>query len=214
MSVFVVYPVKYFYYSEQGEKKGAFSGKEIKALAKEGLINPDTVIETEEGKQYHAHGIGGIEFGSVSTETQKSAESNQDSSIVIPENNKAFAIKPLTIPQSINEIDERRFPGTFISGIESCIGLANFVFGVIFALCGAALLVSILLFASGNIFVGVSIMVAAVWAKLVTLLSWRITVIFLKFVRATFCHQYVFERYLKKQMEILQHGNDEHFDSD
>gem|GEM_PF-3472659 len=53
---------KYFYYNEKGEKKGAFSGKEIKALAKGGLINPQTVIETEEGKKYYAHGIGGVEF--------------------------------------------------------------------------------------------------------------------------------------------------------
>ena len=64
--------MKYFYYNEKGEKKGAFSGKEIKALAKAGLINPDTVIETEEGKQYYAHGIGGVEFGSADTKQNSS----------------------------------------------------------------------------------------------------------------------------------------------
>ncbi|MDR0328771.1 MAG: DUF4339 domain-containing protein [Planctomycetaceae bacterium] len=57
--------MKYFYYNEKGEKKGAFSGKEIKALAKGGLINPQTIIETEEGEKYYAHGIGGVEFGGV-----------------------------------------------------------------------------------------------------------------------------------------------------
>ena len=58
---------KYFYYNEKGEKKGAFSGKEIKALAKAGLINPQTIIETEEGKQYYAHGIENLKFGYENT---------------------------------------------------------------------------------------------------------------------------------------------------
>jgi len=56
--------VRYFYYNDEGEKRGGFSGKEIKALAKSGLIKPDTVIETEDGKKYKAVGIGGVEFGS------------------------------------------------------------------------------------------------------------------------------------------------------
>jgi hypothetical protein len=52
----------YFYYDYLGEKKGAFSGKDIKALAKDGNILPDTVIETADGKQFLARGIAGIEF--------------------------------------------------------------------------------------------------------------------------------------------------------
>ena len=47
---------KYFYYDDKGEKHGAFSGKEIKALAKGGLIKPETILETEDGKKYTAQG--------------------------------------------------------------------------------------------------------------------------------------------------------------
>jgi len=70
---------RYFYYNDKGEKKGAFSGSEIKALAKVGFIKPDTAIETEDGKQYYAHGIGGIEF--VMTDTEEISSDGESSAI-------------------------------------------------------------------------------------------------------------------------------------
>jgi hypothetical protein len=94
--------MQYFYYTDKGEKRGGFSGKEMKALAKSGLINPDTVIETEEGKKYYARGIGGVEFGSsekedstlepievraipMPTVANASTKDSQDSNITIPD---------------------------------------------------------------------------------------------------------------------------------
>ena len=86
--------VRYFYYNDEGEKRGGFSGKEIKALAKSGLIKPETVIETEDGKKYRAGGIEGMEFRNTDTATI------QDSSITIPSTVQTEFL-PVPIPQPI-----------------------------------------------------------------------------------------------------------------
>jgi hypothetical protein len=62
-----------------------FSGKEIKALAKDGNVLPDTVIETEDGKQFHARGIVGIEFwDGGKTETPETKNTSNIDTIPVP----------------------------------------------------------------------------------------------------------------------------------
>jgi len=52
---------RYFYYNENGEKIETFSEPAIKALAKAGLINPDTLIEVEIKDKNEIFGIfGGV----------------------------------------------------------------------------------------------------------------------------------------------------------
>lgn len=89
----------YFYYNDKGEKRGGFSGREIKALAKSGLIKPETVIETEDGKQYKAIGIGGVEFGSE--ERKESTPSEFESSIIVLSADNPFIDKTEPIPVSV-----------------------------------------------------------------------------------------------------------------
>jgi len=51
----------WFYYNENNEKIQV-TGKELKALAKEGLITPETIVETEEGKRARARKVKGLNF--------------------------------------------------------------------------------------------------------------------------------------------------------
>jgi len=51
----------WFYYNEKGEKI-AVTGGQLKGLAKAGLITPDTIVETEEGKQAPARRVKGLTF--------------------------------------------------------------------------------------------------------------------------------------------------------
>jgi len=52
---------KWFYYNESGEKIEV-TGGQLKGLAKAGMITPDTVIETEEGKSAPARKVKGLTF--------------------------------------------------------------------------------------------------------------------------------------------------------
>ena len=61
------------YFDRLGNQRGPYSDKSIKARAKAGTITPDTVIKTEDGKQYYAKGMVGIEF---ETDTPKDTTNN------------------------------------------------------------------------------------------------------------------------------------------
>ena len=52
---------KWFYYNESGEKIEV-TGGQLKGLAKAGMITPDTLVETEEGKTAPARKIKGLSF--------------------------------------------------------------------------------------------------------------------------------------------------------
>lgn len=63
----------WFYYDSDGEKQGPVSGGRLKGLAKAGLITPETVVETEDGKKARAGKVKGLTFATptppVETET-------------------------------------------------------------------------------------------------------------------------------------------------
>jgi len=52
---------KWFYYNESGEKVEV-TGGQLKGLAKAGMITPDTIVETEEGKSSPARRVKGLTF--------------------------------------------------------------------------------------------------------------------------------------------------------
>jgi len=52
----------WFYYDNKGQKLGPVSGGQLKGLAKAGMITPETVIETEEGKKAAAGKVKGLTF--------------------------------------------------------------------------------------------------------------------------------------------------------
>ena len=168
----------YFYYNEKGEKKGAFSGKEIKALAKAGLINPQTIIETEEGKQFYSHGIGGVEF-------------ENDSLEVVP-------IRNILFPKWVNE---RGTPTDFLDSIQRTIETSNWIHTILVFLsisgvvCGVAFMPF-----------GIPLLISGVVSLLFACLSWGLINNFLKSMRATFCHQHIVEIILKygNNIDVLE----------
>jgi TM2 domain-containing membrane protein YozV len=50
----------FFYHDGNGKKQGPYSGADLIALAKDGYIFPDTVIETESGTQRRAEEVKGL----------------------------------------------------------------------------------------------------------------------------------------------------------
>ena len=48
----------WYYYNEQGEKIATTGGR-LKGLAKAGLITPETIVETEDGKKARAGKVKG-----------------------------------------------------------------------------------------------------------------------------------------------------------
>jgi len=175
---------KYFYYNEKGEKKGAFSGSEIKKLAKAGIINPQTVIETEEGKQFYSHGIGGVEFENDSVE-------------VVP-------IRNISFPTWVNERDT---PTDFLGSIQNTTETSNWihtilvVLGIVGAICGTMLISTVF-----GAPLGIPLLISSIVSLLFAGLSWGLINNFLKSMRATFCHQHIVEIILKygNNIDVLE----------
>ena len=75
---------KWFYYNESGEKIEV-TGGQLKGLAKAGLITPDTIVETEEGKSAPARKIKGLTFSnSAQPESVTSDETNPFTAESVP----------------------------------------------------------------------------------------------------------------------------------
>jgi len=53
----------WFYYDSNAQKQGPYTSAQFKELAKQGVITPDTMIETEEGKTAPARRMKGLTFG-------------------------------------------------------------------------------------------------------------------------------------------------------
>ena len=51
-----------FYYNESGEKIGPIRGRELKALAQQGTITPNTRVEDERGRTALAKQVTGLTF--------------------------------------------------------------------------------------------------------------------------------------------------------
>ena len=60
---------KWYYYNKKGEKQGPVSGGQLKGLAKQGLITPETMVENEEGKSALAGAVKGLTFSKLSQST-------------------------------------------------------------------------------------------------------------------------------------------------
>ena len=76
---------KWFYYNESGEKIEV-TGGQLKGLAKAGMITPDTVVETGEGKSGPARRVKGLTFlATIQSEaTQPEEMQSETFSITLP----------------------------------------------------------------------------------------------------------------------------------
>ena len=89
----------WYYYNEKGDKI-AVSGGQLKGLAKAGLITPETLVETEEGKTAPARKVRGLTF--AAPEPAQSVESAIYGMAVPPPKPSPFtAPMPETIRTSV-----------------------------------------------------------------------------------------------------------------
>ena len=97
----------WFYYNENGEKV-AVTGGQLKGLAKAGVITPDTVVETEEGKTAPARKVKGLTFGEPTQPEMVTSESTTPATVSTDESN------PFNISASIPiEQPPQPAPGSF-----------------------------------------------------------------------------------------------------
>jgi len=67
----------WYYYDNDGCKQGPVSGGQLKGLAKAGMITPETMVETEEGKTAPARKVKGLTFGgAIQSQTSPVIESD------------------------------------------------------------------------------------------------------------------------------------------
>ena len=66
----------WFYYDNNGQKQGPVTGGQLKGLAKAGMITPETIVETEEGKKAPASKIQGLNFAETAQNDAQNTASN------------------------------------------------------------------------------------------------------------------------------------------
>ena len=214
--------MRYGYYNHKGERRGDFSGKEIKRLAKAGIITPETIIETEDGNRYRALGIEGVEFGN------EYIDESHDSNISLPEDWKVSALNIATPKwtQWLEEVEERKkHPANFCDYISGTIATVHAVFIILFIESLAVMTMGFLMVCLGGD--GVTGKVPGLFClafgaiQLPFIFLFRsLAVSFLKSIRATFCHQFIVEQHLdnhtehgQRHTEILKYRNVEGVES-
>ena len=184
-------------------------------LAKNGDIAPETRLVVD-GKETKARKAQGIEFaedvGTESSEVLPSADNPflyPDTAVPPP----APVSVPVPVPNPVPQVEmtnwfdtkERKHPESFCASINSAIGLTDGLFQL-------ALLVYALAFSGGIIGVlanedrALTLMFGGmiIWSVVTFpffLLSWKVSILFLQSMRATFCHQHAVERLLQSQKQ-------------
>ena len=193
--------MRYGYYNYKGERKGDFSGKEIKRLAKAGIITPETIIETEDGSKYKAVGIEGVEFGS------EAAEEAQDSAISIPDawRVSTVSVMPPKWTQWLDEVEERKqHPGKFCDHVSGTIATVHVVFIILFVESLVVMTIGLLTLGMGVTVPGASLLFSGAIQLPFIFLFRALAVSFLKSIRAAFCHHFIVERHLDRYADYVQ----------
>jgi len=89
----------WYYYNEQGEKIETTGGR-LKGLAKAGMITPETIIETEEGKKAPARKVKGLTFATTVTPESASPVETKSYGIAqpVPVHKPPVEVNPFTVP--------------------------------------------------------------------------------------------------------------------
>ena len=84
-----------WYYTNKNGEKVQITGGQLKGLAKAGLIKPETIVETENGKSAPAGKVKGLTFGTVP----------------LPETVKPIVSRPFTVPMpTVNQAIDQSVP--------------------------------------------------------------------------------------------------------
>ena len=131
----------WYWYDENGTKHGTVTGGQLKGLARQGIITPETIVETEGGKQAKAKKVSGL----FKTETQPTSGTPADivptesSSIVLPPSatSNPFtavpvpSLAPPTVADETKKVNSQtliRKP--FIVAAICCVSLLLFLFAI------------------------------------------------------------------------------------
>jgi len=102
---------KWFYYNEQGNKIEV-TGGQLKGLAKQGLITPETIVETAEGKSAPARKVKGLTFGvALSPELAPKAETSEPEVYGVSPPKPPVEVNPFTVapPVVAKPVEEKPF---------------------------------------------------------------------------------------------------------
>ena len=70
------------YFDENKEKIGPFSGRELKQLALQGTVTPETFVEDPSGRTGLAKDVTGLKFSDANS--HNTAQHKEDSSVIVP----------------------------------------------------------------------------------------------------------------------------------
>jgi hypothetical protein len=62
----------WYYYDDKGQKKGPFTGDQLKELVKQGLVTRETILENDTGQSGPARKVGGLPFPQIAQPAQPS----------------------------------------------------------------------------------------------------------------------------------------------
>ena len=118
---------KWFYYNASGEKIEV-TGGQLKGLAKAGMITPDTIVETEEGKTAPARRVKGLTFvvRNDTAEPLPQVEPNPFTAVP-PVNENPFSV-PASLPVTETALEENN---TAVSAPHKLTPSAIATYGVI-----------------------------------------------------------------------------------
>ena len=87
----------WYYFDNNGQKQGPYSGGQLKWLAKNGKITPETIVETEDGKTAPARKVKGLTFIAPTppTETEINGIAQPQAE---PKPSPRYAPSPFTLP--------------------------------------------------------------------------------------------------------------------
>jgi len=89
----------WYYYNEKGTKIEVSGGK-LKGLAKAGLITPDTIVETEDGKTARAGKVRGLTFITPPPQSETGLLPSNEVAITTPDTAEIYSLVPPPKPPS------------------------------------------------------------------------------------------------------------------
>ena len=136
----------FWYYDKNGEKQGACTVEQIKALAKKGIITPETILEAESGKTTPAGTVKGLTFSTQTLPQSTPAVPKSETQ----DTNISFYTVAKQMTKTQKQIDI--FVWSFVGTVLTCVLLLGYFYliappggsaeqwRVVLTICGCGLL--------------------------------------------------------------------------